>query len=163
MCRAHLLDRVKRVIRGFNTDLAVITSSLTSVLQPLDESLNHPFKCRACDQWTRWISSGAAELTAAGNFKRPSLSTVATWIKTAWDSLEDCMIQKSFKKRSISNSLNGTENDILWTDVHDGSHDTDEEDEDDTYYDLLIQGGRKVPGHSIFNILMLLNMIVLIF
>ena len=26
-----------------------------------------------------------------------------------------------------------------------------------------IQGGRKVPGHSIFNILMLLNMIVLIF
>ena len=27
----------------------------------------------------------------------------------------------------------------------------------------LVQGGRKVPGHSIFNVLMLLNMIVLIF
>ena len=36
-------------------------------------------------------------------------------------------------KFSISNSLHGTEDDILWTDVHDNTHDTDEEDEDDTY------------------------------
>jgi len=43
--------------------------------------------------------------------------------KTARDSLEDCMIQKSFKKCSISNSLDGTEDDILWTDVRDGTHD----------------------------------------
>jgi len=37
-------------------------------------------------------------------------------------------------KFSISNSLHGTEDDILWTDVHDDTHDTDEED--DTYDDL---------------------------
>jgi len=53
--------------------------------------------------------------------------------KTAWNSLEDCMIQKSFKNCSISNSLDGTEDDILWTDVRDDTHDTDEEHEDDTY------------------------------
>ena len=34
---------------------------------------------------------------------------------------------------SISNSLDKTEDDIPWTDVHDDTHDTDEEDEDDTY------------------------------
>jgi len=39
-------------------------------------------------------------------------------------------------KFSISNSLDGTEDDILWTDVRDVTHDTDEEDEDDTYDDL---------------------------
>jgi len=39
-------------------------------------------------------------------------------------------------KFSISNSLDGTEDDILWTDVRDDTHDTDEEDEDDTYDDL---------------------------
>jgi len=37
-------------------------------------------------------------------------------------------------KFSISNSLDGTEDDILWTDVRDNTHDTDEED--DTYDDL---------------------------
>ena len=99
----------------FNTDLTVISGGVTSVLQPLDVSLNHPFKCRVRDQWTRWMSSGAAELTAAGNFKRPLLSTIATWATTAWESLEDCIIQKSFKKCSISNNLDGTEDDILWT------------------------------------------------
>ena len=36
-------------------------------------------------------------------------------------------------KFSISNSLDGTEDDILWTDVRDGTHDTVE---DDTYGDL---------------------------
>ena len=54
----------------------------------------------------------------------PSLSTVATCIKTTWDSHEDCKIQKSFKKCSISNNLDKTEDDILWTDVCDDSHDT---------------------------------------
>ena len=39
-------------------------------------------------------------------------------------------------KFSISNSLDGTEDDILWTDVRDVTHDTDEEVEDDTYDDL---------------------------
>ena len=36
-------------------------------------------------------------------------------------------------KFSISNSLDRTENDIFWRDVHDNTHDTDEED---TYGDL---------------------------
>jgi len=39
-------------------------------------------------------------------------------------------------KFSISSSLVRTEDDILWTDVRDDTHDTDEENEDDTYDDL---------------------------
>ena len=39
-------------------------------------------------------------------------------------------------KFSISNSLGGTEGDVLWTDVRDDTHDTDEEDEDETCDDL---------------------------
>ena len=76
---------------------------------------------------------------AAGNFKRPLLPTVATWLETAWDSLEDCMTQKLFKKCSISNNLDGTEDDILWTDVR---HDTDE----DCIYDDLLTLARWRSG-----------------
>jgi len=59
-----------------------------------------------------------------------------TYQKLRRISLEECMIQKSFKKCSISNGLDGTEDDILWTDVRNDTHDTDEEDEGDTYDDL---------------------------
>ena len=53
------------------------------------------------------------------------------------------MIQKSFKKCSISNNLDGTEDDTLWTDVRDDSHDTDVKDEDDAYDDLLVEEQAK--------------------
>ena len=151
MFKAHLVDWLKqRVTRGFKIDLAVIPGGLTSVLHSLDVSLNHLFQCRVRDQWTRWMSWGAAELTAAGNFKRPSLSTVATWVKTAWDFLEDCMIQKSFKKCSISN--NGTtEQKCPWRNRR--WHTLDRcsrrqpwyrwKDEDDTYDDLLVEKQAK--------------------
>jgi len=39
-------------------------------------------------------------------------------------------------KFSISNRLDGTEDDILWTDVRDDTRDTNEDDEDYTYDDL---------------------------
>ena len=55
-----------------------------------------------------------AELTAKGNFKRPSLPTVVSRVKTAWDEIPTEMVQKSFLKCSISNKLHGTEDDFLW-------------------------------------------------
>ena len=57
---------------------------------------------------------GKAELTAKGNFKRPSLPTVVSWVKTAWDEIPTEMVQKSFLKCSISNKLDGIEDDYLW-------------------------------------------------
>ena len=91
------------------------------------------------------MSSGAAKLPAAENFKRPSFSTVATWVKTAWISLKTVCFKnkrfsfqkKKFQKCSISHNLDGTEDDTLWTDVRDDIHDTD--DEDDIYDDLLVE------------------------
>jgi len=41
---AHMTDRVKRALECENMNLAVIPGGLTSILQPLDVSLNKPFK-----------------------------------------------------------------------------------------------------------------------
>ena len=59
------------------------------------------------------------------------------------------MIKKSFKKCSISNNFDRTEDDILWTDVCNDSHDTDEEDEDDIY--ALIEEQAKKLLEDLFN------------
>ena len=40
----HLGDDTKRLLSEMKTDLAVIPGGLTSVLQPLDVSVNKPFK-----------------------------------------------------------------------------------------------------------------------
>jgi len=43
-------------------------------------------------------------------------------VKTAWCSSDPAIITKSFKKCSISNDLDGTEDDELWAEQYDKSN-----------------------------------------
>ena len=145
MFRSHLVPKVKaRLQKGYNTTAAVIPGGLTSVLQPLDVSLNRPLKCHIRDQWITWMASGAAERTAGGNYKRPALGLVTQWVKTAWDKIDNPMIQKSFLKCGISNALDGTEDDVLWEEnvqpnpQPDSDSDDDDMDAGNEYYDNLM-------------------------
>jgi len=75
--RAHLTYKAKQcTARSYNTDIAVMPGRLTSILQPLNVSINHLFKCKLCELWSAWMSSGSFERTAAGNPKQPSLSVI---------------------------------------------------------------------------------------
>ena len=60
---AHVTDTVKASFKRENTELAVIPGSLTSLLQPLDVSLNKPFKDGVRKQW---MADGIHEFTATG-------------------------------------------------------------------------------------------------
>jgi len=44
--KGHLTDSVKNQLRKMNTELLVIPSGMTSVLQTMDVSINKPFKDR---------------------------------------------------------------------------------------------------------------------
>jgi len=44
--KGHLSDSVKNQLRKMNTELLVIPGGITSVLQPLDVSINKPFEDR---------------------------------------------------------------------------------------------------------------------
>ena len=48
---AHETDSVKSSFKCENTDLAMIPGGLTSILQPLDVSLNKPFKDEVRKKW----------------------------------------------------------------------------------------------------------------
>jgi hypothetical protein len=97
---------------------------MTSVLQPLDVSVNRPFKTYVQEQYEKWLSEPNKELTPTGKIKRAAPHVVAHWISAAWKRIPALMIETSFKKYCISNERDGSEDDVLWTNTEgDGEDD----------------------------------------
>ena len=67
--KGHLTDSVKNQLRKMYTELVVIPGGMISVLQPMDVSINKPFKDRLRQQYLKWISNPACELTETGKIK----------------------------------------------------------------------------------------------
>ena len=107
-------DDTKRLLSEMKTDLAVIPGGLTSVLQPLDVSVNKPFKDNIRKLYAQWMAEGGHSLTPTGKIRRPSIELMCSWIVRAWDMADQCVIVTSFLKNGISNALDGSEDDALW-------------------------------------------------
>lgn len=114
--RGHTTDSVKNRLQQHNCDLVVIPGGMTSVLQPLDVSINKPFKQYAREEYEKWLETPNLPRTPAGKIKKVPPSTVAAWISTAWKRISEETIRKSFKKCCITNALDGSEDDIIWDD-----------------------------------------------
>ena len=119
--RGHLKESVKTKFRDNGIDLAVIPGGLTSVCQPLDVTINKPFKDNLRKEWHIWMAGGGAGVTAAGNLRRAKLSDVCVWVKNAWEGIPNEMIIESFKTCQISTSLDGPDDEM--TDNEDGDDD----------------------------------------
>ena len=107
-----MTESMKTALRRENTNL-VIPSRLTSILQPLDVSLNKPFKDGVRKRWMEWMAKGTHEFTASGCQKKPSEQLFLSWIAGAWQDIPKEMIKSSFLKCRITNSLDGTEDDLI--------------------------------------------------
>jgi hypothetical protein len=53
--KAHVTESTKRLATKLKTHLAVIPVGLTRQLQPLDVSVNKPFKRFMHEEWAKWI------------------------------------------------------------------------------------------------------------
>ena len=122
---AHVTNPVKASFKRENTDLAVIPGGLTSLLQPLDVSLNKPFKDGVRKKWMQWMADGIHEFTASGRQKKPSEELICSWISQAWNEIPAEMITASFLKCGITNNLDGSQDDL----VYNSNEDTDELDD----------------------------------
>ena len=76
--KAHVTESTKRHASKLKAHIAVIPGGLTSQLQPLDVSVNKPFKGFMHDEWAKWIEA-PAHVTPAGRVKLPSISNVCEW------------------------------------------------------------------------------------
>ena len=64
-----------------------------------------------------------------GGYMRKVMSTICWWIVDARKKLPIKTLVKGFKKCSIKNMLDGTEDDILWMDHADNDDDNEREEE----------------------------------
>jgi len=123
----HLTDQVKAALRSENTDLVVIPGGLTSMCQPLDVSINKPFKDNLRRCWHDWMVEGGNGVTKGGNLKRADLATACKWVLSAWNDISEEIIIRAFKKCGISNCLTGIEDHLIY------EHDEDENGEEETF------------------------------
>jgi hypothetical protein len=82
--KGHLTDSVKNQLRKMKTELVVIPGGMTSVLQPVDVSVNKPFKDSLRQQYLSGIADPARELTETGKIKRAAPLEFALWVSAAW-------------------------------------------------------------------------------
>ena len=86
---------------------------------------------------------------AAGNhdltrMKRPTITRVCAWVKTSWQSGKDETVVRSFKKRGISNALDGSEDDILY----EQSEDSDTSDSEELSFINVDSSDKEFLGFS---------------
>lgn len=129
--KGHLRDDVKDELKKRSCDLVVIPGGMTSQLQPLDVSVNKPFKNLVRHEYENWLLSGNLPLTTTGKIKKAPVSTVAHWVSNAWKKIDAPLIIKSFKKCSISNALDGTEDDAFWEDREEEADEEADSTDDD--------------------------------
>ena len=123
--KGHFTDSVKNQLRKMKSELVVIPGGMTSVLKPMDVSINKPFKDRLTQQYPTWVADPVRELTETGKIKRAAPSEVARWLSAAWKDIQESIIIRSFKKCCINNALDVTEDDILWEDDGEDKDDND--------------------------------------
>lgn len=130
--KGHTADAVKRKMMNMNTNLVLIPGGMTSQIQPLDVSVNKPFKDHVRDEYEKWLFTDNLPLTNTGKIKKAPASEVARWISVAWAKVSEDVVAKSFKKCFISNALDGSEDNIVWEEadidepMHEDSSSTDD-------------------------------------
>ena len=103
----HLMDSIFKKLEAGKLTLLSIPGGLTSVLQPLDVSLNKPFRDNVRSLRTEWTAGDHSEneYTKSGRLRKPSIALWCNWIIKAWDQIDPAAIVKSFKVCCISNAL----------------------------------------------------------
>ena len=109
----HITSSVKDKCRETNTVLGVIPGGLTSIVQPLDVSINKPFKDWIREKWRTWMATGEHRYTKTGNLKKPANDLMCWWIIEAWNEIPAEMIVTSFKKCGITNTLDNSDNSLV--------------------------------------------------
>ncbi len=94
-------------------DIVGIPGRMTKYLQPLDLTVNKPFKGNYDDEYDKWYNSGPQEFTPGGVRKKPSLKWICDMIARAWDQIATKTVVDGFLQAGISNDSSGDQDDLV--------------------------------------------------
>lgn len=107
--RAHITDDVTGAMKKHSVVPAVIPGGCTSLLQPLDVSINKPMKDHAKQLWSDYMDT----INATTPTKTASKQQMVDWVVEAINNINKEMVIKSFKVTGLTTKLDGSEDHMI--------------------------------------------------
>ena len=130
--KSHFSDRINELFKNNSSKFSLIPPGQTKYVQPLDVSINKPFKAAMHRAYTEFQISN-------GNTKTPTHENIIEFVYNTWykpDIIKEDIIRNSFKTCGISNNLDGSEDDLFnWPDDIEPEDDVINEMPKDDYSD----------------------------
>lgn len=99
---SHTQESVKKELQSLSIKKKYIPGKTTSYLQPLDVSVNGPFKTAMRTEWNKWYEEGPKEFTPKGYRKRPSYECLLVMVSNALATIKSDVIKRSFEACGIA-------------------------------------------------------------
>lgn len=102
--------------KQYNTTIVVIPGGCTSVLQPLDVSINKPVKSILRQSWERYILEQSEDNTA--EIPPPPKQLIVDWVEAANGTLDTnpTIVKQAFLVTGLSNLFGGHEDELIRND-----------------------------------------------
>jgi hypothetical protein len=105
-CTAHITPEIKTIVNKYSK-IAVIPGGLTKKLQPLDITVNKPFKDQLRVKWENWIMGGIHEYNKTGQMKRPSYKDIVAWSVESWATVNKNCVRNGVIKARGDEAVSG--------------------------------------------------------
>lgn len=92
----HRATDMKKFLAQRRIDQVMIPAGMTAYLQTLDIAINKPFKDFLRQEINDYIQH-RLDRNQRGNFVKPSIQEVATWVKNAWAKIPAETVQKALR------------------------------------------------------------------
>lgn len=106
--KAHTTDGIEKKMQEHGTTYCVIPGGCTSKLQPLDVSVNKPFKQMLQGSWAEYIHTAMDETAdKTAKIKTATKQQVLDWVVSAWERMKDnkdLNVVKSFQVTGITST-----------------------------------------------------------
>ena len=97
----------------FDENFIYFPHNSTSKLQPMDISVNAPFKAKLRHIWEEWMASND-EQTNKTYFKKPTKQLFIKWVEKAWEEITSETIKNGFQHLWDTTSEKRSQLDIIF-------------------------------------------------
>ena len=96
--KGHINDKLENQLRSIRIDVKRFPSNTTGYLQPMDLSVNSPFKQIYETYWDNYqFDLDSKTVTPSGNYKAPSREDKILWISKSWMQVTEEIVRSGFK------------------------------------------------------------------